>query len=254
MFKHRVLLQPAYVLHLKPYRDTSALVEVFTPEYGRVALVAKGIKRGNSKLRGLLQPFSPILASWSGKGELHNLNNAEPQGKARLFKAQVLTCGLYVNELLMRLSQRDENQVELFGAYNDTLNALQQYHEIEDDPLLLQNLLRQFELKMLDCLGYGLVLRSEALSGRKIQPDEDYDYQLELGPVLTIAQSAEPGYGVRVRGETLLALADDKMMSLADAQQRFREAKRLMRFVLDHYLGSKPLMSRQLLKRTPTML
>ena len=90
MAKLRVLLQPAYVLHQRPYRDSSVLLEMFTPEYGRVGIVANGVRRSNSKLKGLIQPFYPLLASWSGRGDLYTLNSVEAQGRAIILKQPYL--------------------------------------------------------------------------------------------------------------------------------------------------------------------
>ena len=156
MSKSRVVLQPAYVLHSRAYRDTSALLEAFTPEYGRVGLIARGIRGATSKLRSVVQPFSPMLVSWSGKGELFTLTTAESQGRAILLKTDALTCGLYVNELVMRLTHRYEPHIELFSVYDTTLRQLADLRH--DESIRLQQILRQFEVQLLNCLGYGLVL------------------------------------------------------------------------------------------------
>lgn len=245
----RVSLQPAYILHQKPYRDSSALLEVITPEYGRVGLVAKGAKRPSSKLRAVLQLFSPLLISWAGRGELATLTAAEMQGQA-LLKSEILACGLYINELIVRLTHRMEPQIELFSLYDHTLRQLSAPH-VQASALFLQEILRYFELQLLYCLGYGLVLEKEASSNRAIRVDANYDYQLENGPVLI--NGPQEVYGLTIRGETLLALAEKRLGDNGNPVV-FKEAKLLLRYVLERYLGNKPLMSRQLFGKKPVMV
>jgi DNA repair protein RecO (recombination protein O) len=247
---NRVVLQPAYVLHLKPYRDTSALVELITPEHGRMGLVARGIKGPTSKLRSVVQPFSPILVSWSGRGELPSLTGAEPQGRALLLKAEALACGLYMNELTMRLTHRAEPQIELFSVYDVSLRQLCTPQQCEWAGLHLQQVLRQFEIKLLQCLGYGLLLGEEAgnAKGKKVRSDLSYDFQLEIGPVV-LDDPHQEIFGIKVSGKTLLALAHNRLHEYRTEMDIYKEAKHLLRFVLDRYLGNKPLLSRQLLRR-----
>jgi DNA repair protein RecO (recombination protein O) len=245
---HRVVLQPAYVLHLKPYRDTSALVELITPEHGRVGLVARGIRGPASKLRAVVQPFSPILVSWSGRGELPSLITAESQGKNLFLKADALACGMYMNELIMRLTHRAEPQIELFSVYDASLRQLALSPVVESAGLHLQQVLRLFEIRLLHCLGYGLVLNEEAKSGKKIRSDMEYDFQLETGAVV-FDNSHQEIFGIKISGKTLLALANNRLQEHNGDAAVYREAKQLLRFVLDRYLGNKPLLSRQLLHR-----
>lgn len=242
MSSKQTTLQPAYVLHQWPYRDSSAIVELFTPEHGRVGVVAKGIKRPKSPWRGLLQPFQPLLISWRGGGELKTLTDVEAQGMALQLSSQSLVSGFYLNELLMRLVARLDAQLTLFGCYDASLRAL----AAVDSEASLEFVLRYFERDLLTALGYALVLDHEAETGRPLIPAQRYDYQIERGPV--VLAEAETGQGVAVHGGTLLAI---RQTDLADVQAR-REAKRLMRAVLARYLGSKPLFSRQLLARPRT--
>jgi DNA repair protein RecO (recombination protein O) len=250
---NRVVLQPAYVLHLKPYRDTSALVELITPEHGRIGLVARGIKGPASKLRSVVQPFSPVLVSWSGKGDLPSLTGAEPQGRALLLKAEALACGLYMNEVIMRLTHRAEPQIELFSVYDISLRQLCKPQPREWAGLHLQQVLRQFEIKLLQCLGYGLILDEEAgtIKGKRVRSDLIYDFQVEIGPV-GLGDPHQETFGVKVSGKTLLALANNRLYENRTDMEIYKEAKHLLRFVLDRYLGNKPLFSRQLLRRKTT--
>lgn len=253
MMTSRIHMQPAYVLHLRPYGDTSALVELFTPQYGRVGVVAKGAKRPKSSYRGILQQFQPLLASWSGRGELATLTGLEPQGQRLQLSAQLLASGFYLNELLMRLLHRHEAQVELFSYYDTCLRELAALSLLDsgregDAAQNLEVLLRRFEAQLLESLGYGLILDHDVESGEVIEVSRQYWYQPDHGPVRLEGDLPDGGLndsGVRVSGASLLNLQAGK---LSDPQTR-REAKHLMRAVLAVHLGPKPLLSRQMLVR-----
>ena len=245
MTNQRVLLQPAYVLHHRPYRNTSALLELFTPEYGRVGVVAKGVRGTKPRWRGLIQPFQPLLVSWNLRGELGTLTDAEAQGVALNFPPQFIASGFYLNEILLRLLQRHEAQLELFGCYDLALRSMVELKSVAlDRKLQLEILLRRFEVSLLHCLGYGLMLDCDVQSGLPIQSEQKYVYQLERGPLLMNADVSNQ-YGVQISGSTLLALAADNLTT-TDAR---REAKQLLRTVLSYYLGPKPLQSRQLMQK-----
>jgi DNA repair protein RecO (recombination protein O) len=109
--------QPAFVLHTWPYRETSVIVEAFTPDFGRVAMVARGARRPRSELRGLLQAFQPLLLSWSGQAELKTLIRAEWRGGLPLVRGSALLCGFYLNELLLKLLAREDSHPQLYAAY-----------------------------------------------------------------------------------------------------------------------------------------
>jgi len=162
----QIVLQPAYVLHQRAYRDTSAIVELFTPEHGRIGVVARGIKRPKSPWRGLLQPFQPLLVSWRGRGELKTLADVEAQGMALQLSSQPLVSGFYLNELLMRLVARFDAQLTLFGCYDASLRAL----AVVQDDVALERVLRYFERDLLAALGYALVLDCEVETGRPLTP------------------------------------------------------------------------------------
>src|SRR4249920_914619 len=113
--------QPAFVLHTFAYRETSVIVEAFTANYGRVALVARGAKRPRSELRGLLQGFQPLLLSWAGQQELKTLIKAEWRGGLALPRGSALLCGFYLNELLLKLLPREDPHPELYDEYHAAL-------------------------------------------------------------------------------------------------------------------------------------
>lgn len=237
MEKHgRVALQPAYLLHRRPYRETSLLLEAFTPEHGRIGLVARGARRGRSGQQAMLQPFVPLLLSWSGRGELVTLTGAEMvTGGAPRLSGRRLLSAFYLNELLQRLLHRHDPHPALFQDYAVCLQRL----AVDSDEAWA---LRLFEKSLLQELGYGLALTHEAGSGTAVQPQLNYCYHFERGP--HPAEGA-PQEGVALSGKTLLALAE---MLSPDAEAE-REAKRLMRSILNQYLGERPLHSRELFAR-----
>jgi DNA repair protein RecO (recombination protein O) len=233
MKRERVALQPAYILHHLPYRNTSMLIEAFTHDFGRVGLVARGVRTQRSRLSGVLQPFAPLLLSWSARGELGTLSAAEVCGTPLLLHGKTLFCGYYLNEILMRLLARHMGPGLLYQAYEQALSALAACAE----GAAQERVLRLFEKRLLWESGYGLLLEREAESGRPIAPERTYRYQLEKGPL----PDEETNAGVAVHGSTLLGLARDE---LVDARN-LREAKHLMRAALALYLGNRPLKSRE---------
>ena len=230
----RVELEPAFVLHNRAYRESSLISEVFGCNSGRLGLVAKGARRAKSPLRGMLQPFRPLLLSWSGSGELGLLTAAEPDGYAQPLGGKALFSGMYMNELLMRLMHRHDPHPELFHDYG---RALQQLASGERSDAVL----RVFEKKLLESIGYGLVLDHDIESGEPIRADRAYRYESDRGPTCQEGASAD---GVPIGGETLLSLARENL----ESECVLDEAKRLMRTVLRRYLGDKPLATRSLFR------
>jgi DNA repair protein RecO (recombination protein O) len=247
---NRVLLQPAFVLHRRNYRDTSLIVEVWTPDYGRVAVMAKGARRAKSPLQGLLQSFRPLLMSWSGRGELKTLVSVEPNGPPLRLCGRISMSGMYINELLLRLLHRDDPHPALFDNYATLLTQLAQLEtankrqsDAASDPSVgtEQRLLRLFEKRLLDEVGYGLVLDRDATTGEPVHEDKLYRFYFDQGPVIS-QRAADQVSGVVLKGQSLLALARDCL----NDDESLRDAKRLMRAAIDMQLGDKPLLSRQL--------
>lgn len=235
MEKYRQDAQPAFVLHTYPYLETSLVVETFTRNFGRVPLVAKGARRPRSALRGSLLAFQPLQISWAGKSELRTLHKVEWQGGQPFLQGMSLICGFYLNELLVRLLHRDDPHEQLFLYYQQTLAAL----SIQKD---YTPVLRHFEQRMLQELGYALTLNHDVASGKPMNPDKEYRYEIERGPVAL--EAGANSYGLQLRGKTLLDMEQDDYSDTVTRQQ----SKALMRYILNHYLGDQPLHTRQLLK------
>lgn len=231
---HKVNLEPAYIVHTRPYRDSSLLVDIFSRSHGRISTVAKGAKRAKSKFNGLLQPFCLLMLSWSGKGDLMTLTDAEQQQPALKMKGSQLISGFYINELLACLLQRHDPHQTLFDVYHETLCVLEKGEQ--DEPVL-----RRFESYLLQETGYGLILDHDVESGEAIQTDARYCYHIERGPV-KLDSPAVNYQGVVLTGQTLLAIKEEVL----ETAVQLKEAKQLMRAIIAHQLGDKPLRSREL--------
>jgi DNA repair protein RecO (recombination protein O) len=229
--KHRLEEQPAFVLHSYPYRETSLILEVFSRNYGRVALVARGARRPRSVLRGTLMGFQPVTLSWFGKHELRTLHSAEWQGGQPQLQGTGLLCGLYLNELLLNLVARDDPHERLFDCYQQTLLKLA--YEIDHAATL-----RYFEKNLLQELGYALLLEHEADTGNPIEPTAHYRYVIEFGA------SRDAAEGLLIQGKTLQDMQIDDYRDPLSAQQ----SKQLMRMLLNHHLAGKMLHTRELIK------
>jgi len=223
----QTLLQPAFVLHSRPYRETSLLVELFTEDCGRVAVVARGIRKARSKTAALLQPFMPLLVSWFGKGELVTLSQVEAKGFIGLLRGKNLHCGLYLNELLLRLLPKHDAHAPLFAIYQQTLVQLQESAS--------EKHLRLFEKKLLEEIGYGLPLKN----AQEFTETASYRFDHELGFLACEEGKSLPGV---FSGRILNALLHEHF----EDSQVLAEIKRLMRFVFSALLGNRPLQSRRL--------
>ncbi len=232
----RVDRAAAYVLHAYPYSETSLLVEAFTRSFGRLPLIAKGARRPGSALRGTLLAFQPLVASWSGRGEVRTLVRCEWQGGQPRLAGERLLCGFYLNELLLRLLAREDPHEALFDRYAAALGGLAR--AADEGPIL-----RAFERGLLAELGYALALDRESASGAPIDADRLYRYDPERGAT-RIAGGAESADALVVPGRVLLAIARDDYADPATAQS----AKQLMRLAITRRLDRQPLHSRTIFR------
>ena len=219
--RHAGGLSPAWLLHRRPFRNTSLIIDLFLPERGRVGAVARGGRRDTS-----LAPFTPLWVDLKRGGELYTVRQVEPRGPAPGLAGRALYCGFYVNELMMRLLHRDDAHPDLWMPYEHTLTAL-----AGDVPLDVT--LRRFEMTLLDEAGYGLTLDQD-VDGQPLAADGLYRWEPEQGLL------PDPrGYP----GELLLALGRDEWNG--DVR---RLAKALLRAALEPHLGGRPLRSRELFR------
>jgi DNA repair protein RecO (recombination protein O) len=225
----RITQQPAYVLHARAWRETSLLLEVFTRDFGRVGLVARGVRGARARLsRSSLEPMQALRMDWAGRGELPTLAAVEAEGVPRAFRGEALLSAMYVNELLVRLIARNDPHPALFERYGSLLDELR-------DASSLAWSLRCFERDLLGAIGYALQLDVAADTGRPIAPEVDYDYLADAGAVI----AGNHPDAVRVRGSALRALATGDR---PDAQD-MAALRRLMRNLIGQQVGSRGLQS-----------
>jgi DNA repair protein RecO (recombination protein O) len=227
-----------FVLHRRSYRETSYLTDLFTLELGKVSAVARGVRGNKGDKKSLLQSFQPLLLSVSGKHELRNLHQLESAGSMLQLVGHQLFSAMYLNELLNRLLPKEVPHPELFLAYEQSLTWLANGGDIEP-------CLRQFELSLLDDMGYGIDLTIEYENGKTVEPNVDYCLVLENG-IKRIDVSANGALGSnRFSGEALLQVSHHMW-----TPNSLQCAKRITRMALSPLLGRKPLKSRELFQQT----
>lgn len=226
-------LEKSFILHTRPFRDTSLLLNILSATYGHITLLARGAKSQRSPLRTLLMPFTPILISWAGKTDLPTVSKAEAYGAPYLLSGKALLSGLYLNELLVRLLERHNPYPNLYAAYEKTLIALKNDKNI-------QLTLRRFEKKLLAELGYGLQLDKE-INGLDVKTDSDYYFEFGVG--LKKAFPKAPPSKHLFEGKSLLALHFDKFQDKKELQ----DAERLLQIVLKTLFGIRPVKSLEFL-------
>ncbi|MGL4860839.1 MAG: DNA repair protein RecO [Enterobacteriaceae bacterium] len=228
--------QRAFILHGRPFSETSLLLDVFSEEQGRIKLLAKGARARRSRTRGCLQPFIPLLLRWSGRGEVKTLRNAEAISLALPLSGISLYSALYVNELLARVLERETRHSPLFFAYLHCLQALAAGPHPEIP-------LRLFELSLLHQLGYGIDFLHCAGSGEPVVDSMTYRYRAEKGFIASLIRDSQS-----FTGRELRALAQREFPDAGT----LKAAKRFTRMALRPYLGGKPLKSRELFRQNPS--
>lgn len=234
----RTQLACGFVLHQRPFRDTSLILELFVRDHGRLSAFARGVRGPRSRFASL-QPFQPLLLSWSGRGESPTLSGAEVDGPPPApMPAERILSGFYLNELLLRLTVPHDPQPELYAHYAATLTRLR-----AGEPL--EAVLRLFEKRLLDLLGYGNDLRCEA-DGRAVEADAHYHFRPGAG----LWPAAGPDAEGAVQGRVLLALAADEPPGDTDGQ---RQARQVLRAALDHCLDGRELRVRTVARAVARM-
>lgn len=232
--KEIVQLEAGFVLHQRPYRNTSQLVDCLTENYGVVTLVARGSRRPGAGRRAVLQPFSSLFVSWVRRGELGRLTHAEAKPPAVILSGEALLAGFYLNELLLRLMARGDPNAPVYSCYSRCLADLA-------DLSGTSRALRIFELRFLEGLGYGIGLEQDAETGEPIRPDGRYRFEPEHGVSIQEASATGPDI---FSGRELISLREERL----DDEDSVKAAKRLLKRVLRIYLGERPLSTRSVLK------
>jgi len=235
----------AFVLHTYPYRETSLIVEAFTGSHGRVVLVARGAKRPHGAMRGLLNPFQALSLSWFGKSDMKTLKTVEQERILPQLSGSALLSAFYMNELLLKLTHREDPHELLFDAYGNAVSALAGLSLGREGVREIAAVLRQFEVRLLQELGYALQLTQEADSQVPLDPRGSYLYQAERGPVrCEMARQSYNEDALQLAGKTLIDMSNN---DYADPQTQ-AQAKQLMRKMINHLLGDKILHTRQLMR------
>ncbi|MEL7187243.1 MAG: DNA repair protein RecO [Pseudomonadota bacterium] len=230
--QRRVQQQPGFILHHRPFRDTSQILDIVTRDHGKIAVVARGSRGSKSRLAGVLRPFLPLRVSWVAKSDLGTLTGAEAAGPPTGVTGDAMLSAYYVNELLLNFLHRHDPQPEIFDLYREVLDALSRSHAIAPS-------LRSFEIEFLSLLGYALNLDHVAGGSEPLQQQQHYEYRVEQGPV-----AVERAEGRMIfNGATLQSIA---AQDFAD-EKILRAANRLLRDVITWHLGGKELKSRKVL-------
>jgi DNA repair protein RecO (recombination protein O) len=229
MRSRRTLLAQAYILHAQPYRDTSRILEVFTREQGRLSVFARGVRGPKARLASLLQPFQPLLISFSSRGDAAQLMSAEG-GTAQYpvhLPPGALLSGFYLNELLLKLTTRHDPNAGLFDGYQDALLALTTGGAQEP-------VLRSFELRLLQEVGYGLEL-THTVAGGPVLAQGYYHFRPADGLFATTAE-----HSGALEGRSLLKLVAGTLA----ASRELADARKVLSAALEHCLEGRPIATR----------
>lgn len=223
-------LQRCFVLHRRPYSESSLILDVFSEEYGRITLMSKGARSKRSNLKGALQPFTPLLMKWSGNGSMKTLRQAEAISLGLPLTGINLYSAMYVNELVGRVIENDTPYPALFHDYLQVLTELAQ----SDNP---EPALRRFELALLSALGYGVDFLHCAGTGEPVESTMTYRFREQKGFIASVRKDNLTFYG-----NELVAISERRFTN----KEQLKAAKRFTRIALKPYLGGKPLKSREL--------
>lgn len=228
----RVSLEPCWILHRRPWRESSVIVDGLTRDHGRISLVARGARRPASALRGLTEPFRPLLVSFSLRGEMGSLTGLESAGPALGLNGEGLWCGFYVNELMIRLLPSQEPSPVLFDCY--ALETARLWDPIQRAPAL-----RRLEMALLFETGVAPDLLHDVSNGEAVSSEGWYRLADETGPVAV----AGPGRG-HFPGSAFIALANGRFETV----QAGREPRQIMSRLLSFHLGDQPLHTRKMMR------
>ena len=227
--------EPSYLMHQIPYSETSQIVRIFSQNFGRVDLIAKGSKRPKSKFRSYLQPFLPLQLSWSGKSQLKTLRQAEIHGQYLVrIQGKYLLSAYYLNELILSFLRMEDPYPNLFALYGSTLHDFSESKPIEPS-------LRQFEILMLSEIGYAINFTTEAHSQKPIETDLDYFFIAEQGFVYKQDRNSD---SLRVKGQVIKAINEGNFSN----QETLISAKKILRLSIHHHLDGKELKSKKVFK------
>ncbi len=229
----RIQNEPAWLLHHRPFRDSSQILDILSLDQGRLAVVARGSRGAKSKLRGILRPFLPLQLSWFIRSDLGTLTGAEMNGAPLSLSGDALLSGYYVNELILKLLHRHDPQPEIFNAYSRTIERLAGSQDVAP-------YLRQFEIELLRILGYALNLDHDTETTEPLRPQQQYEYRVEQG-LVPVSDREGP---MVFSGAEIDAIRNQQFADPAV----LKNAGSLLRNVIAYHLDGKELKSRKVLK------
>lgn len=234
--------EPAFVLHRYDWSESSLVLEVFTRHHGRIALVAKGVKRPTSQFRPVLLPLQPLHLSWGGDAEVRTLKSAQWQGGYVMPTGDALLSGCYLNELLMRLLARDDPHASLFDHYSFAVQLLAERGDAQ------QLILRAFELLLLRDIGLLPDLEHESHTLRTLSDTEHYVLVPENG--LRVAHEDDVHVLSGAQWSALQQALDEDapFVSLLRASSGCQQALQAqLRSLLHYHSGVRSFKTRQLM-------
>ncbi len=253
----RTLDEPAFVLHQYAWSESSLILEVLSRQHGRVALVAKGVKRPTSQFRAVLLPLQPLRLSWSGEAEVRTLKAAHWQGGYTLPSGEALLAGYYLNELVLKLLARDDPHTPLFDHYAQAVAALARSQSLPHAGAVQAAVLRAFEVLLLRELGYLPLLHQDSATLQPLQPDTHYHLWPDSGlhpspPPLTPHTPRTHTHGLRGQHWLALQHALDQPQPWTALCQVCSGAcgqalRPLLRTLLHYHSGVRVFQTRQLL-------
>ena len=217
----------SYILHHRPYMNTSAIIDFITLNHGLLSVVAKGVRRKGSKKKGTLLPFNELKISYNKKTDLGVLTNIESLAPHSFLKKKSLMAGYYINELTIRLATRNDSNIELYNAYSFAINNLSN----NVDPA---KYVRIFEFKLLKSIGYGIDLTKEIATRKPVESNRYYKFEPENGLIATNKSSEDKNIFL---GKNLISMANKDL----NDSSVLRSAKRLLSIALSHQLGGRSL-------------
>lgn len=217
---------PAYIIHSYPYKNSSLMLVCLTP-FGRMSVAAKSARGMKSKFKGQLQLFVPLVMNLKEGRDIYFLNHAELADCPWMLSSESMLCAFYMNELLWHLMKGGQESLGIYQDYHQSLKNL------SENLVPNQVILRQFEKKLLDHLGYGVSWTHEAVTQLPIVPSRCYDFKSQQG---FVDYSLSSGF----KGESILAMHNDAISS-----EHLHDLKQIMRLQLSFYLEGKKIISRQ---------
>lgn len=227
----RVRGEPAYVLSVWPWRETSVIAELLTEHHGRAAVTVKGAKRPGGKFRGLINLFNPLVVNYSGAGEVKNLTDARWLGGLALIPPEAMTSAFYATELVLRMTVREDPCPGLFAAYTELLASL-----AHEKGLALEAALRRFEVRLLAALGWAQA------GGYEQTPSEGGD----AARLWTVRSGALTEVKALLPGEEPVPEAVVRAIARAEFTDAavIRRSRAVLRAIIGYYVGERGLNTR----------